>query len=89
MQFVSTPAGHIRDLSQVFVRLMTLNVLSAVADDSANVDIRIKSLCVSGSEAFETGFVFNTSCIVEIAVTFLMTGADSSFSSMLYKLIWT
>ena len=46
---------------------MILNVLYAVADDISYVDRRINSLCVSASEAFEKGFVFNTLWIVEIA----------------------
>ena len=49
------------------MRLVTLNVLSAVAD-AYYVDRRVNSLCESESEAFETGFVFNTPWIVEIAV---------------------
>ena len=40
MQFVSI-LQYIRDLSLVLMRLMTLNVLSAVADDIAYVDRRI------------------------------------------------
>ena len=65
---------------------MILNVLYAVADDISYVDRRINSLCVSASEAFEKGFVFNTLWIVEIA--FLIIGIDSSLNSMLYKLLY-
>ena len=67
---------------------MILNVLYAVADDISYVDRRINSLCVSASEAFEKGFVFNRLWIVEIAVTFLIIGIYSSLNSMLYKLLY-
>ena len=60
--------------------------LSAIANDIAYVDRSSNSL---GSGAFETAFAFNMSWIVETEVTFLMTGIDASFNSMLYKLILT
>jgi hypothetical protein len=48
-----------------------MNVRSTIADDIAYVDRSSNSLCVSGSDAFETAFAFNMSWIVETAITFL------------------
>ena len=82
MQFVST-LWNIRDLSLVLACLMTLIVLSAAVQMTLYM-WTLESRAY-GAKLSKQAFVFSTSCPVEIVVTFLMTGADSSFSSMLYK----